>query len=821
MKKILPFLFITIFFKTQAQDYLGLQSSNYAGVIGAISNPANIVDGRLKFDMVLVGANVTADNNYVGIKHNTISGAKLKKVSVTDKNGVTTTQYTVTGYAPSWDNQDKLSPDYWKNNLITNDNSKSKSIYSSTRVTLPSFMIPINRKNALAFNWSLRNYVNIDGVSPSLAKLAFEEFKYPSLWIQDLNNKKLSIQQMAWAEYAFTYARVIKDDNQHYFKAGATFKLLQGLSAAYMYINNLDYKFPIASKDTISILSSDVAYGHSDNFDFTQTDPTKYYKFQSYPGVGFDIGGVYEWRPDYEKYKYEMDNEKGLWRNDKNKYKLKASFAIVDIGGIRFKKGSLSNDFTANINNWNLKPVKVSSVGGFDSLMRQNFGSKASETTFKMALPTAINANVDYNIWKPFYINVMANITNFMQNRQSKVHEFTNISIAPRFDHKWFGVTLPFSYNTLAASRGDNVLFGTMFRAGPLVIGTNDLLPLLRKKDVYGANIYFLLKVPIPYGRPRDRDKDKISDKKDLCKDVPGVWEFMGCPDKDGDHIPDKDDKCPDVAGVKELQGCPDRDGDGITDLEDACPDDKGLAEFKGCPDRDGDKIIDKDDECPDNAGLVEFMGCPDKDGDGTPDKLDACPDLFGPKEYKGCPDRDGDGTLDKDDKCPDVAGPKENTGCPWPDTDKDGILDKDDACPTVPGVIAFKGCPPPPPVKAAEQKIIERAFQSLEFATGKDIIKAVSFPSLNDLAKLLITHKGDWKLKLSGHTDNQGNADANMLLSEKRSIATKAYLVKKGVPADNILTEWFGQTMPVADNNTPKGRQKNRRVEMKIIFKE
>jgi outer membrane protein OmpA-like peptidoglycan-associated protein len=176
---------------------------------------------------------------------------------------------------------------------------------------------------------------------------------------------------------------------------------------------------------------------------------------------------------------------------------------------------------------------------------------------------------------------------------------------------------------------------------------------------------------------------------------------------------------------------------------------------------------------------------------------------------------------LDKDDACVDVAGPKENKGCPWPDTDKDGVFDKDDACPTTPGLKELKGCPPPPPMKEAEKKILERAFESLEFASAKDIIKAKSFPSLNDLAKLLVNHKGDWKLKLSGHTDNQGDAAKNMLLSEKRSKAVKAYLVKKGVLADNLIVEWFGQTMPIADNTNEKGRQKNRRVEMKILFKE
>lgn len=800
-------MLLASFFTSKSQDFLGLQTSNYSGVIGVYSNPANIADNRMKVDIVLAGLNFTAENNYAGIKRSSVQGGFFGA-------------FTPKGYeGGSWDSTRKGSAYYWKNNFTTVENTKTKSVYSAARIVLPSFMVNINEKNSIAFNWSVRNYINIDGISPQLAKLLYEEFQYPSLWVTQLNNKKLSIQQMTWAEYGLTYGRVLKQDGPHFLKAGATVKLLQGLSAAYIYIDNLNYSFN--TEDTLSLFKSEVAYGHSSNYDFTNyEDPSKIYKFQSFPGVGFDLGAVYEWRPEAESHKFDMDGETGLWRHDHNKYKLKASLAVNDIGGIRFSKGSLSNDFTADINQWNIKQLDIGSISEFDTTMTQVFGSKSSETTFKMALPTAINAQVDYHIWKPFYINLLGNISNLMQKKESKVHDFTTISLAPRFDHKWFGFTLPLTYNTLSAKRGDNVLVGTMVRLGPLVVGTNDL-PGLFSSDIYGANLYFLLKVPIPYGHPRDKDKDKISDKKDECKDVAGTWEFKGCPDRDGDHVKDVEDKCPDAPGLKELQGCPDRDGDGITDADDMCPDDKGTLEFKGCPDRDGDKIIDKDDECPDAAGIPEFMGCPDKDGDGTPDSYDSCPDVFGPKEYKGCPDKDGDQILDKEDACPDVAGPKENKGCPWPDTDKDGILDKDDLCPTTPGVVEHKGCPPPPPVKAAEQKIIEKAFKSLEFASAKDIIKAKSYPSLNELAKLLVTHKGDWKLKLSGHTDNQGDAQKNMELSEKRSKAVKNYLVKKGVPADNIITEWFGQTQPIAPNDTEAGRQKNRRVEMKIIFKE
>ncbi|MGU3374039.1 OmpA family protein [Chryseobacterium sp. M5A1_1a] len=117
----------------------------------------------------------------------------------------------------------------------------------------------------------------------------------------------------------------------------------------------------------------------------------------------------------------------------------------------------------------------------------------------------------------------------------------------------------------------------------------------------------------------RDRDKDGILDKDDLCPDTPGLPEFQGCPDTDGDGVPDKDDQCPDVAGPVENNGCPwpDTDGDGVIDKDDACPTVAGPAENNGCPwpDTDGDGILDKDDACPTVPGLPEYNGCPKPKG--------------------------------------------------------------------------------------------------------------------------------------------------------------------------------------------------------------
>lgn len=799
MKKGLQFLFLLCAYFAKSQDFTGFNQSNYAGVTGVYQQPASIVDSRMVFDMNLIGLNIGAYNNYIGVKREAFK-----------KEG-------------SWSNatfpafEDTM---FQQKYLVPKDNGKNKSIYFNNRIAMPSFMVSLNRKNAIALTWNIRNYVNIDGVSQQLADLIYSEFDYPSYWVTNLSNKNLSIQEMSWAEYGLTYARVLKEDNEHYLKAGVTVKLLRGIQSAYMFVKDLDYN--IKNPDTASIFQSKVNYGHSSNFEFGgvglngSSDPFSFDYTQSYPGVGFDFGLVYEWRPDYLSYKYDMDGEKDLWRKDKNKYKLKVGISATDIGSIKFKKGSVSNDFNANVNDWNIHNLEyISTVGELDDTLSKRFGSTSSSSTYKMNLPTAFSAQIDYQIWKDVYVNLTPYMAMQFKKNDTKVHDWSSITLTPRWDHKWFGVFIPVQYNFL-----NGVRFGTAVRLGPLIIGTTNLMPFVTKKDVYGGDLYTMLKIPIPYGKPKDKDKDGISNKKDLCKLEPGVWEFMGCPDKDGDHIKDSEDKCPDVAGVKELQGCPDRDADGITDMEDKCPDDKGLVEFNGCPDTDGDKIIDKDDECPNDAGLEEFLGCPDRDGDKTPDKYDACVDVAGPKEYKGCPDRDGDTVLDKDDNCPDEAGAIDNKGCVWPDTDKDGVIDREDDCPTTPGLKELKGCPPAPVLKVEEQKILEKAFSSLEFATGKDIIKKTSFASLNELAGLMKQHATDWTLKLSGHTDNQGDAAKNMLLSEKRAKAVKKYLTTKGVKADRIIAEWFGSTVPIADNTTDAGRQKNRRVEMKVQFK-
>jgi outer membrane protein OmpA-like peptidoglycan-associated protein len=105
-------------------------------------------------------------------------------------------------------------------------------------------------------------------------------------------------------------------------------------------------------------------------------------------------------------------------------------------------------------------------------------------------------------------------------------------------------------------------------------------------------------------------------------------------------------------------------------------------------------------------------------------------------------------------------------------------------------------------------------ATHGILFDTGSDNIRAESTPTLKEMVSMLEEHP-DLSLTIEGHTDNVGNAQANLALSAKRAEAVKAYLVGKGVSADRLSTKGLGATKPAAPNTTEEGRQQNRRVEL------
>ncbi len=104
----------------------------------------------------------------------------------------------------------------------------------------------------------------------------------------------------------------------------------------------------------------------------------------------------------------------------------------------------------------------------------------------------------------------------------------------------------------------------------------------------------------------------------------------------------------------------------------------------------------------------------------------------------------------------------------------------------------------------------------NLLFDLDQATIKESSFPTLNDLADYLIAHPIN-TIKITGHTDNQGNQDHNLRLSQERAMAIKTYLIQKNIDSERIQTFGLGSQHPLVDNHTEENRKLNRRVEIKI----
>lgn len=267
------------------------------------------------------------------------------------------------------------------------------------------------------------------------------------------------------------------------------------------------------------------------------------------------------------------------------------------------------------------------------------------------------------------------------------------------------------------------------------------------------------------------------------------------------------------VAGVKFIFGGVDTDGDGIYDKNDECPETPGLPEFNGCPDTDGDGIEDRLDACPNEPGLPEFDGCPDTDGDGIPDPQDECPTEAGLAEYNGCPDTDGDGVPDNLDECPQEAGPVENDGCPWPDSDGDGVPDHEDDCPQTAGTVENDGCPEPTAEIISE---LNEYSNTVLFDLNQSTIRPESQEALDAIAEIMEEYPTTI-FHIEGHTDSTGSAEYNEQLSRERAQAVKEYLIEQGIPEERLTSEGYGETQPIASNQTAAGRQENRRVEISL----
>jgi len=249
-----------------------------------------------------------------------------------------------------------------------------------------------------------------------------------------------------------------------------------------------------------------------------------------------------------------------------------------------------------------------------------------------------------------------------------------------------------------------------------------------------------------------------------------------------------------------------DTDGDGVLDMWDECPDTPRGTEVtsRGCElrnidrDSDGDRVFDSVDQCPNTPrGVpVDPVGCSlDSDRDGVTSDRDRCP-ASAPGaivDSYGCSrDGDGDGVLNPTDRCPETrAGATVDVnGCEF----KDVILD-------------VNGC---------EFKDVIQ-LPGVNFGSSSDMLLPGTERIIESAAATLNNHP-DLQIEVAGHTDSDGDANMNLGLSERRAKTVRDFLIRYGVDGTRLTVRGYGESQPIDENETMRGRATNRRVELRIV---
>ncbi len=498
-----------------AQNNLGVATGNWSTATSIYLNPANIADCREKFTIELGAINAGVDNNRGSINSN---GGIIGAIS----NGKT-------------------------NNMFAySNNSQFSLIAPYARITGPGFMISINNKHSIAFTTGIRGMNQFNNFDKSL----YETISNPSYAANGnvtLTSSKFNYTANLWSEAGLSYGGVLLDQDHSELRVGVTLRYLGGIGYVGLKGNNLNVKYSSGSDTFFAATNSDIEYASNvlstrsalTNGFTNNSILSQFFGGKDGSGIGADIGVVYDYIANPEREKYDMDGRTGITDNSKNRYTLRLSASVVDMGSILYNGNDNSNAQVSGNGTLTGSGLKnnIQNFTDFKSyIVAQGFSADTTHRNTRVYMPTRMLLSADYAIYKQWYVNAtfIANVVNRENFGNSYYNQFT---IIPRFDTRWLSVGLPITYSALTKG----LKAGIGIRAAGFFVGSDDMLALLANHQ-YGFNFYIGGNIPFYKIRPKDDDGDHVSNRRDRCPRLQGTWENHGCPVEDKGKTADKAD---------------------------------------------------------------------------------------------------------------------------------------------------------------------------------------------------------------------------------------------------------------------------------------
>jgi hypothetical protein len=483
------------------QQWMGYHTSNYAGIHGVHFNPASLAGSNYKLDVNLVAANVHVANNFLGVSVETL-----------------------------FDQEAWSDPNFTRNYLRPDFTRDFYDAIAHVNVQLPAFMVALSPRDAIGFSPRVRTFLNVDHLDRQMVRFIWEEFDYPPQFNRRVDNPYFGAHVNLWAEYGLTYARTLIATKKYVFSGGLTVKLLQGLGGAYATARN--YGYTVHNTDTMSFHQVDLRMGYSNSFANNRFG----FQFEADPAVGFDVGFVFEYTPGkYDKWgmvqKSKYLRRTGIWADDESVYRAKIGVSLNDIGSMNYTRAPGSNHYILNQDSLDLSAFNgINGVQGFNDRLNAIFTPNGpNSNTFRMELPMHLQAYADFRFKNNFGFHMGTTIS--LQSGQGDDHRNHfpfQVNFVGRWEKKWFGVYVPAYFDSYGL-----IHMGLSLRAGPLVIGSGDILSSLIQTKYPSANVHVALRWIFPvlnqsdipsttrcpaYGRGQSGKKRKAPKKKRWTK---------------------------------------------------------------------------------------------------------------------------------------------------------------------------------------------------------------------------------------------------------------------------------------------------------------
>ena len=406
MKKAAIVLLCLLAQRALAQQNLGIQNGNYAGIQGSLLNPSSIAGSKIQWDVLGFSANIDFANTFLYAPKGALPFFGIRRII----KGSINENLFLTRYDPGNPNK--------QYNLALNG-----------QILGPSFFMRVNNKHEIGLTVSLRGAADIRNITGNAAQNSFDYLLGSNLWNTTFQEQSARVNAMGWMEYGLHYAAVLSDDGHNEWKAGITLKYDQGMFAAYAKNTNLTYRI----EDTTGILftNASIDYGRTDFGDFRHI---RYRDFHHGNGWGADLGVTFIHRD------HAGDDA----------YKYRIGLSLLDVGKINYTRNTASYHLaapSADFTGWHhAQFLDNTQLDQTLSAVFYNGDSSRSKTgsSFHMSLPTSLSVQADYAIEGPWFANLTI-IKGFGHGDNAGVIQPDIYSVTPRYETEHYEVSLPLS----------------------------------------------------------------------------------------------------------------------------------------------------------------------------------------------------------------------------------------------------------------------------------------------------------------------------------------------------------------------------------------